>query len=109
MRERLKRNICNLDEYTVLSKVKDLSAQRNGCIGDALEYACKFWTKHLQFIPGNSPRIQEVQGAIDQFFTKHFLHWIEVLSLLGSLDVGVYGIRDVEQWYTEVSALLVVC
>jgi hypothetical protein len=105
MREKLKRNICDLDDYAVLSEVKDLSAQKKDCIGDALEYACQFWTKHLLGIPSNSPCVQEVQREIDQFFTKHFLHWIEVLVLVGNLDAGVYAINDIEQWYTEVSIM----
>ena len=73
MRERLKRNICNLDDYAVLSEVKDLSVQRKVHIGDALEYACCFWTKHLLEVPGSSSCVEEVQKAIDNFFTTHFL------------------------------------
>ena len=103
MRERLRKNICNLDDYTVLSEVKDLSTQRKDNVGDALEYACQFWTKHLLEIPGSSPYREEVQRAIDQFFTTHLLHWIEVLTLMGNLSVGVYAINDVEKWYTSVS------
>ena len=103
MREKLKKNICNLEDYAILSEVKDLSAQKKDHIGDALGYACQFWTKHLLGVHSNSPCVQEVQGAIDQFFTTHFLHWVEVLVLLGNLDIGVYAINDIEQWYTEVS------
>ena len=44
MRERLKRNICNMDDYVILSEVKDISTRRKDYIGDALEYACQFWT-----------------------------------------------------------------
>jgi hypothetical protein len=105
MREKLKRNICNLDDYAILSEVKDLSTRKKDHIGDALEYACQFWTKHLLGVPSDSPCVQEVQGAIDQFFTTHFLYWIEVLVLVGNLDVGVYAINDIEQWYTGVSTL----
>ena len=47
MKERLKRNICGLDDFVSLEKVNDLSAHRKSYIGDALEYACLFWTKHL--------------------------------------------------------------
>ena len=103
MRERLKRNICNLDDYVTLVEVKDISARKKDCIGEALEYACKFWTKHLLGIPGNSSCIQEVQRAINQFFTTHLLHWIEILVLVGNLEVGIYAINDINQWYTEVS------
>ena len=109
MKEKLKRNICNLDDYAILSEVKDLSARKKDNIGDALEYACQFWAKHLLGIPSNSPCVQEVQRAIDQLFTTHFLHWIEVLVLVGNLDVGVHTVNDVEQWYTGVSIMWTIC
>ena len=105
MEKELKRNICNLDDYAVLTEVKDLSNHKKDCIGDALGYACQFWTKHLLGIPSSSSCIQEVQGAIDNFFAIHFLHWIEVLVLVGNLDAGVYAISDIEQWYTGVSTI----
>ena len=105
MGERLKRNICNLDDYAVLSEVKDLSTYKKDNIGDALEYACHFWTKHLVEIPSSSPFVEEVQRAIDQFFTTHFLWWIEVLVLTRNLYAGVYAMNDIEKWYTLVSAI----
>ena len=104
MEDRLKRNICDLDDYAVLSGIKDLSTRQKDHIGDGLEYACCFWTKHLLSIPSTSPCAEEVERAIDQFFTTHLLHWIEVLALTRNLGVGVYAMRDVEQWYTSVSA-----
>ena len=105
MKGKLKRNICNLNDYAILSKVRDFSTKKKDHIGDALEYACQFWTKHLLGVPSDSPCIQEVQEAIDQFFMTHFLHWVEVLVLGGDLDVGIYAINDIEQWYTRVSAV----
>jgi hypothetical protein len=108
MKERFKRNICNLDDYAVLSEVKDLSTRKKDYIGDALAYACQFWTKHLCSIPGSSPHIQEVQEAIEQFFKKHLLHWIEVLVLVESLSVGIHAINDIEQWCAGVSVTLII-
>ena len=105
MKERLRRNICNLDDYAVPSRVKDLSARKKEHIGDALGYACQFWTRHLLGVPGDSPYVEEVQRRMDQFFTAHLLQWIEVLTLLGNLDVGVYATNDVEQWCTSVSII----
>jgi len=105
MRERLKKNICNLDDHAVLSEVEDLSVYRKAHIGDALEYACCFWTKHLLEIPGSSSCVEEVQRAIENLFTIHLLDWIEVLALTGNLDVGVYAINDVEKWCTLVSVV----
>ena len=103
MEERLKRDICNLDGYADLSNVKDLSARRKKHIGDILEYACQFWTKHLAKSPNSGPDAEEVQKAIDKFFTTHLLFWIEVLIIMGSLDAGVHSVNDIQQWYISVS------
>ena len=106
MGEKLKRNICNLDNYATLSEVEDISARRREHIGDALEYACQFWTKHLVRIPSSSHDVENVQRAIDKFFTIHLLFWIEVLVIMGSLEVGIYAINDIQQWYISVSCRL---
>jgi len=103
MKERLRKNICNLDGCPTLSEVEDLVARREANIGNALEYACRFWTKHLAKIPGDSPHVKRVQEAIDEFFTKRLLFWIEVLSLTRNLSVCVYALYDVDQWYLSVS------
>ena len=105
MREKLRKNICNLDDYAILSKVEDLASYQKDHIGDALGYACQFWTKHLLGVPSSSPYAQELQRGIDQFFKEQFLHWIEVLALMKRLDIGVYAINDIKQWYTQVSTI----
>ena len=104
MKERLRKNICNLDDHAALSEVEDISTRRKDHIGDTLEYACCFWTKHLLRIPGSSPRVKEVEEAINNFFTTCLLCWVEVLALTGNLDVGVYAMNDVERWCASVSA-----
>jgi hypothetical protein len=106
MKERLKRNICGQDEFVPLDKVKDLPTCQKTHIGDALEYACKFWSRHLVEIPSSSQDVEEVHKAINKFFTTHLLYWIEVLSLMGNLDAGVHAINDVHKWYTVVSCAL---
>ena len=103
MEEKLKRNICNLDNYAVLSNVKDLSGHQKKHIGGALEYACQFWTKYLMESPSSGPDAEQVQKAIDRFFTTHLLFWIEVLIIMGNLDVSVHSINDIQQWYKLVS------
>ena len=103
MKKRLKRNICNLDNYAVLSRVEDLSTHRKSHIGDALGYACCFWTRHLVKTPNSGHDAEEVQKAINEFFTTYLLFWIEVLAIMGNLDTGVYAINDIQQWYISVS------
>ena len=103
MNDRLRKNICELDDYAMLSEVQDFPDCQRAHIGDALGYACCFWTKHLLKIPLSSPDVEKVQQAIDKFSTTHLLFWIEVLSLVGNLGVGVYALNDVQQWYMLVS------
>ena len=105
MKGELKKNICNLDNDTPFSEVKDLPAHRAAYIGDTLGYACQFWTIHLARTSGSSLDAEEVQKKIDEFFTVHFLFWVEALSLMGKLGTGVYALDDIQEWYTLVSCL----
>ena len=105
MKERLKKNICDLDDHVLVSEIKDLSERRVAYIGDVLGYACQFWTNHLMGIPGSGPSVEEVWKSIDEFFTMHLLFWIEVLSLMGKLDTCVHALNNIQQWYTLVSVV----
>ena len=109
MGKELKKNICKLDDHAILSEVEDLSDHLKDHIEDALEYACCFWTKHLLGVSGSGPGVQEVQEAIDRFFTTCLLFWIEVLSLVGKLSVGVHALNNIQQWYALVSCAWSIC
>ena len=103
MERRLKKNICDLDDYAVLSEVENLSGRREKCIGSSLEYACRFWTRHLASVPGVGPGARRVQEAIAEFFAKRLLCWIEALSIVGHLGAAIRAINDIRQWYISVS------
>ena len=105
MKDRLKKNICCPDDYAVLGKVENLSTHRRTYIGDTLEYACQFWTNHLVKTSGSGPEVEEVQRAIEKFFTTHLLFWVEVLSLMGKLDIGIYALNNIQEWYMSVSCI----
>ena len=92
--------MCGPDDYADLSSVNDLSSCREEHIGDGLEYACQFWTKHLVQSPSSGPDTEKVQQAIDKFFTKHLLFWVEVFIIMENLDVCVHFINEIQQWYT---------
>ena len=103
MKERLKKNICELDDYTILSEVKDLPVRQKDHVGDALGYACCFWTNHLLGITGDTSQVEEIQKAINGFFTTCLPFWIEVLSIMGNLNIGIHALNNIQQWYTLVS------
>ena len=103
MKRKLRRNVCNLDECPTLEEVKDLPARREAHIGSALEYACRFWTRHLAEVSGSGPHVKQVQDLVDEFFTIYLLFWIEVLGLTGNLNFGIYALHEIDQWYLSVS------
>jgi len=103
MDERLKRNICDLDNNAILREVRNLSACQKEHIGDALEYSTQFWAKHLAEVPSECHDVEEIHKAIDKFFTTHLLFWIEVLAIMGSLGISVYALNDIQKWYNSVS------
>jgi hypothetical protein len=103
MESGLKMNICQLDDHLELRQIDNLPELRATYISDALEYACKFWARHLANISTSGHNLEEVHKAVDKFFTTKFLFWIEVLALIKNLDIGVYALNDVDQWYILVS------
>ncbi|KAF8309754.1 hypothetical protein DL93DRAFT_2230742 [Clavulina sp. PMI_390] len=76
----LKFNICNLStSFLPNSSVPGLAALVQDKIGEALSYACHFWTAHLALAPSHSI---DVLGAVNSLLsTTQFLYWLEVMSL----------------------------
>ncbi|KAF2417699.1 hypothetical protein EJ08DRAFT_575532, partial [Tothia fuscella] len=76
----LRRNICNLVKPG--TRRKDIDRQ---VIDDYLpaevQYACRYWVSHL--VKGGD-RIQDGDQVHD-FLMKHFLHWLEALSIMGNV------------------------
>ncbi|KAI0043501.1 hypothetical protein FA95DRAFT_375989 [Auriscalpium vulgare] len=68
-------------------------------IPDALRYSCNFGLMHvLEGIPGQSRLAEE----LDIFLFAKLLEWVEVMSLLGSLDRAIDVLRRLRQKETEV-------
>ncbi|CAE6431194.1 unnamed protein product [Rhizoctonia solani] len=89
MQQDLRFNICRLETSHLLnSEVPDLKLRIQSYIGPALKYACIHWIDHLVSLPNQAP-----VGAIAEFLKgPQLMYWIEVLSLLGRLDVGISGL-----------------
>ncbi|KAK5657213.1 hypothetical protein OQA88_3271 [Cercophora sp. LCS_1] len=63
-------------------------------------YACVYWVDHLyDWQSGDNikhPDIFQDGGVIDDFLRKHYLHWLEALSLCRSMPYGVLSIAKLE-------------
>lgn len=63
----------------------------NSHLSKETQYACRYWIEHLKRL---SPAHQiEVglhdNGQVHYFFQKHFLHWLENLSLMRQTSEAV--------------------
>ncbi|KAK7001123.1 hypothetical protein R3P38DRAFT_3050021 [Favolaschia claudopus] len=72
----LRFNICDL---SASHTVYDRTSLMRQDIPDDLAYAAQHWAYHLCAVDSSD----EVLFELDKFFQNSFLHWLEVLSLLG--------------------------
>ena len=58
-----------------------------------IRYACIYWVDHLCEIKSSHDEVGLYDnGTIDVFLRKHFLHWLEALSLIKCISDGVLAI-----------------
>ncbi|KAF5855116.1 hypothetical protein ETB97_010035 [Aspergillus alliaceus] len=91
MRRRLGKNICCLPSEGTLYRDIDRDSIRH-YISPELRYACRYWATHL--VQSYTP----AKVLIDSFsfLEKHFLHWLEAMSILGFMSEVVMTIKDLE-------------
>ena len=95
MIDQLRFNICKLEDSRVANAdIQDLQTRIEQNISDALQYSCLYWSNHLCSSPKNDD--QRVWGQLRKFFEGRYpLFWIEVLSLMGMVSIGVPSLRRV--------------
>jgi len=98
MIEQLRFNICKLEDSRLANaNVKDLQFRIEQNISDSLQYSSLFWSNHLCFTPDNGD--EHVWGNLKKFFEGLYpLLWIEVLSIIGMIPIGVPSLRRVVTW-----------
>ena len=102
----LKRDICDLHAPGALTSEVDRSRIEE-CLPPEVQYACLYWVQHLQ----KSGAQLHDNDQVHSFLQRHFLHWLEALSLMQSLSGGVVMIRtlgnllavSIMQYYTPLT------
>ncbi|KAJ5697203.1 hypothetical protein N7488_010887, partial [Penicillium malachiteum] len=78
---KLKRNICNLESFGT-EKTEIDTALMTQFLQPELTYSCRYWIYHLEHCTDQSRMLNQAY----LFLKKHFLHWIEAMSLLGFMS-----------------------
>ncbi|KAE9363034.1 hypothetical protein N431DRAFT_423438 [Stipitochalara longipes BDJ] len=96
MSSSLKQDICAVKKPGTL--VADVESGRiKRCLPMELQYACLYWTHHLQ----KSDTQLLDNDKVHRFLKEHLLHWFEALAWMGKLSEGVYMISSLEGLTTE--------
>ncbi|KAI1174792.1 vegetative incompatibility protein HET-E-1 [Nemania sp. FL0916] len=88
----LKKDICGVGNPGVLLSQVD-RATINGRLPPEVRYACLYWVHHLEL---GELCIQD-EGQVHAFLQTHFLHWIEALCLLGSIDNSIIMVQSLRE------------
>lgn len=81
MAKELRFNICESPSSFLRNKdVPNLEALKRTHISSHLAYACRYWADQVSKVETLDP---DVLGMLSEFFQTHFLHWLEIMSILG--------------------------
>lgn len=80
----LRQDICNLSDPGMRRSEMDESRITTSLLPE-LQYACRYWVDHLE----RSQRGIEDGDATHRFLEKHFLHWLEAMSLVNETGLCV--------------------
>jgi len=97
MTTQLRFNICNLEDSRLANAdIQDLPSRVKQNISDALQYSCLNWLNHLCFPPANR---DQCVLALGRFFEGLYpFFWVEVLSVMGTVPIGVPSLRKMLSW-----------
>ena len=76
----VRQNMCDLQPGTLRSEVDERKITSH--LSAELQYACRYWVYHLK----QSQRLVSDKATADTFLQKHFLHWLEAMSLIGDTN-----------------------
>jgi len=68
--------------------LRNICRDRKKLLPDDLTYACQYWTRHL----AESNLDQSLVDRLHDFASTRLLYWIEGLSLIDDLDLGISGL-----------------
>jgi hypothetical protein len=95
----LKFNICGFPTSHAFNDDIPGIDKRMEKISSYLSYSCRFWAEHLQEIASetkvdNGPLLQ----GLREFLYHRLLFWLEVMSLLGYVDVAATELALLAKW-----------
>ena len=107
MSSTLKRDIAQLGAPGVLTK--DVQGSRiNLKLPNYAQYACLYWVDHLEQADHTQRKDVGIRdnGQIHLFLQRHFLHWLEALSLMRRMSEGVLMVTKLGSLFKVSNSIL---
>lgn len=98
----LRRNVCEIDRLRLNPEVRDLAERTKRHIGGAVEYACLHWVDYLVYVSSaESVLEEELVDSLQLFVKAKLLCWMEVLSLIGRMNIAEASLAKTITWNSE--------
>jgi hypothetical protein len=94
MDSRLYRDMCRLQKSSV--RIREATGYVPGSCLPQMAYACEYWVEHLQAGGHVCSDMLADGGKVRSFFGKHFLHWLEAMSLLQKIPEAILALQKLE-------------
>jgi len=99
MQKSLQFNICNLDSSFVFdSDVPDLSNRTQKKITPILQYASRYWARHLFRAAPAENDTNDLFLRLNEFMCNKLLFWIEAMNLIDAIFECSPLLKDAEDW-----------
>ncbi|KIJ97428.1 hypothetical protein K443DRAFT_105698 [Laccaria amethystina LaAM-08-1] len=98
MNAKLKFNFFDLKTSHILNKdIPELNDHIKSVKSTALDHASYFWASYLKKDCDKSLQL-EVQAAMEKFLMVHLLHWLEIMSLMGTVNHAAQLLLSAANW-----------
>ncbi|EDR00242.1 uncharacterized protein LACBIDRAFT_314633 [Laccaria bicolor S238N-H82] len=88
-------HILNKDIPNLMDHIKNVKST-------ALDHASYFWAIYLQKCPDEVLQ-EEIMVQMEYFLITHLLHWLEIMSLMGSVNHAAHLLLLAENWCSPIS------
>ncbi|EJC98375.1 WD40 repeat-like protein, partial [Fomitiporia mediterranea MF3/22] len=101
MRDKLQFNICDIESsYISNDRIPDLPDRIKAKIPPHLDYACLFWSQHLQDLQFTHALL----GVLTEFLHERLFYWLEVMSLLRRVNSASPAFLRAINWVSSRNA-----
>ncbi|EDR06801.1 uncharacterized protein LACBIDRAFT_299688 [Laccaria bicolor S238N-H82] len=95
---KLRFNFFDLKTSYILNKnIPELNDHLESVKSTALDHASYFWASYLQEDCDKTLQL-EVQEALETFLMVHLLHWLEIMSLMGTVNHAAQLLLSTANW-----------